>query len=83
VLTYYLAARKIPALTQRPYVWGPIYGLGVHLFMRFVVIPLSAAGGGRFNWPGFINIILAHLLFVGLPSALFARRALRGRDGAS
>lgn len=79
VTTYALAARKVPLLTRRPFLCGPIYGIGVHFFMRYVVIPLSAAGGGRFTWAGFINIIFAHAVLVGLPSALFARRALPDR----
>jgi hypothetical protein len=79
VATYILAARKLPVLWRRPFLCGPIYGIGVHVFMRYAVIPLSLAGTGRFNWPGFVNIILAHALLVGLPSALFARRAFGPR----
>jgi hypothetical protein len=43
--------------------------------MQYVVIPLSAAGSGRFSWPVFANGILIHIFGVGLPASLVARAA--------
>ncbi len=75
VTTYYLASRRIPALAQRPWLYGPLYGLAVYCVMTFVVVPLSAASIGPPSLPVAVNGVLIHLLGVGLPSALAARAA--------
>jgi hypothetical protein len=79
VAVYALAASRIRVLLDRPLFWGSIYGLGVYAVMNYVVIPLSAAGGkpNRFI-PWIVCSIVVHAFLIGLPSALFARRALLG-----
>ena len=78
VTFYYLASRVFPILTRRPVVGGLVYGPLVHLFMYFVVIPLSAIGKPS-NSPAIMtNGLLGHALLVGLPAALFSRRADEG-----
>jgi uncharacterized membrane protein YagU involved in acid resistance len=75
VTTYIVASRRFELLT-RSWVWcGIAYGLGVWLFMNFVVIPLSAIHRGPFTAVGVINGLLIHAFGVGLPSAWFARMA--------
>src|SRR5450755_4129609 len=39
---YYAASRRLPFLIDQALVCGIAFGLAVHLFMTFVVIPLSA-----------------------------------------
>lgn len=75
------AARRWRALATQPFLWGPLYGLVVYLTMTRVVMPLSAfAGGGRGpDAAGILNGVAIHLLGVGLPCALVARWATRGR----
>jgi hypothetical protein len=74
-MAYYLAARRWPALRQRPLVSGPVYGLGLYAVMNYVVVPLSAAGGGSRN-PLWIGLsVLVHMFLIGLPIAWFAGRA--------
>lgn len=46
--TFYLLSRKLPFLLRRPLVCGPIYGLGVFVFMHYLVVPLSDAPA---EWP--------------------------------
>lgn len=70
---YYLVSRRIPALRQRFWLWGPLYGWSVYLVMNFVVIPLSAIGVARFSVLGVTNGLLIHALGVGIPAAWFAR----------
>ena len=73
VLTYVLASRAIATLAERPWLWGPLYGIAVYFFMNRVVIPLSAIGGpSRFVLGPFLNGIVIHVLGVGIPAALFA-----------
>lgn len=78
---YLAAARRWRALATQPFLWGPLYGLVVHLTMTRVVMPLSAfAGGGRGpDAAGILNGVAIHLLGVGLPCALVAKWATRGR----
>jgi hypothetical protein len=73
---YYAASRRLAVLWQRPVTLGALYGLLLYAVMNFVVVPLSnAAGGGPgLNW-WTLGAILAHVLLVGIPIALCARRA--------
>jgi hypothetical protein len=76
VLTYFLASRAWTMLAERPWIWGPLYGIAVYFVMNRLVIPLSAIGGPqRFVLAPFVNGIVIHVLGVGLPAALFAAAA--------
>ena len=70
---YVLASTRLrPLLTQ----WalsGLAFGVAVYFFMGFVVVPLSRARAGGFNW----RPMVGHALLVGLPIALAARFKLR------
>lgn len=72
---YGVASRWSPA-RRFPLRAGAAYGLFLYLFMNFVVVPLSAAdpGSGDALWVGLT--VAVHVLFVGIPIALFVRRAL-------
>jgi hypothetical protein len=74
VAVYVLVSGKLSLLTRRPLVCGGIYGLLVYGVMNFIVIPLSALEA-HVHLPGLINGLIVHSLFVGPPSALFARAA--------
>ena len=75
VTTYYLASRRLPQLARQPWLFGPIYGIGVYLVMYQIVLPLSAyhTSGIHFN-PAFAKGITIHIFGIGLIAALFARR---------
>ncbi len=77
VTVFYLASRRLPLLTRRPLVWGPLYGVVVYLTMNLVVVPLSALHGTGLPHalPVLLNGILIHIIGVGTPSAWFARQA--------
>lgn len=79
VATFILASWRWPGLRRRPFLWGPVYGVGVYLVMNLIVVPLSAAIPGRKTLAVIINGLLIHILGVGLPSALFARAGSEGR----
>ena len=77
---YYLGARNISFLVRRPVISGLIFGVIANFVMQYVVIPLSAAGGGApapFRLPVFLNSVIGHALFVGLPVALIAAWSAR------
>ena len=76
VTVCYVLGRSFPFMRQRPVLAGAIYGVGVFLFMYGVVMPLSRIGSPRWVLGApMVNNLLIHILGVGIPSALFARRA--------
>ncbi len=72
---YFVGARSIPFLIKHPIISGLAYGVVCNFVMQYVVIPLSAAGGGPpqpFRLAVLLNSVIGHALFVGLPVALIA-----------
>jgi hypothetical protein len=67
--------RMVPDLNKWPLLSGPTYGLAIFAVMQFVVLPLSAAGGGNHPEGQFLlGALLIHAFGVGLPIALAAKR---------
>lgn len=79
VALYLLASRRLPVLARQPFAFGPLYGLAVHLFMHYAVVPLSAVtrAPGPMPLVVHVNQWLIHAFGVGLVTALFARAARR------
>lgn len=72
---YWLASRRLGVLVRRAVVCGLLYGVAVYLFMDFVVVPLSAVYFKPSRAPSALLLNSAgHMLLVGLPIALAARR---------
>lgn len=66
--------RMVPDLNRWPLLSGVTYGLVIFAVMQFVVLPLSANGGGGHPQGQFlIGGLLIHAFGVGLPIALIAR----------
>jgi len=72
---YVATTRHLPALNTRPVAHGTAYGLAVFVFMSYFVLPLSAVAASPFSLPMFLNGVFDHVLFVGIPIALVARKA--------
>jgi len=75
-VTYYLFARKWSELWQKPWVYGPLYGVLLYGIMNYIVVPLSAANPGSRNLVWVLLSIAVHAFLIGTPCALFARRAM-------
>ena len=73
---YCASSRRLTALARRPYLCGVAYGLLIYAAMNYAVIPLSAAPfGAPPPWSAAFNTgIVVHMLGIGLPVALAARR---------
>jgi uncharacterized membrane protein YagU involved in acid resistance len=71
---YVLASRKIVALKTQAIAFGLTFGALVYLVMTYTVLPNSAVEPSPFSLALFLNGIIGHALFVGLPIALYARR---------
>ena len=74
-VTYWLFARKWTDLWQKPWVYGPLYGVLLYGIMNYIVVPLSAANPGSRNLLWVLLSIAVHAFLIGTPIALFVRRA--------
>jgi hypothetical protein len=75
---YVLASRRLPFLLDHAVLCGLAYGVAVYFFMNLVVLPLSAFPREiTLTLKGALPGLLAHMLLVGLPIALAARRFAR------
>jgi len=71
---FVFASRWMPVLRTRALFSGLLYGTAVYFFMNYLVLPLSAVARRPFHLGLFLNGVIGHALFVGLPIALYARR---------
>jgi hypothetical protein len=79
VSVFYLANRKIPFLTKKPFVWGVVYGIGVYLVMYWVVLP-SAFSTFRHRLSNELLELAIHICLIGLPTAFIVRRYSEATD---
>jgi hypothetical protein len=70
---YVIAADRIPRLKAKPIYWGVAYGLVTYVAMNPIVVPLRF-GAFPANPIGIASQLLFHILLVGIPMALIARR---------
>jgi uncharacterized membrane protein YagU involved in acid resistance len=70
---YYTFSRRLSALHKQAVTWGLAYGAAVYVFMNYFVLPLSAVPKSPFSLFLFLNGVIGHALFVGLPIAFCAR----------
>jgi len=80
-VTYYLFARRWPDLWEKPFVYGPMYGVLLYGIMNYIVVPLSAANPGSRNLLWVLLSIAVHAFLIGTPCAIFARRAMLASRG--
>lgn len=85
---FHLTSRRWKLLVQKPWIFGPAFGVAVHIVMHYRVVPGSAVPPRRspMGWAEFLNLRFAHLVFVGLPMAWAAtktasRNSPRSRAG--
>lgn len=75
---YYGIARLLPSVLRHAVVAGIVYGPVVYFFMNRVVVPLSAARKFPFSMKMMLIGLAIHIVCVGLPIALTARRFAQG-----
>jgi len=78
VTVFVLLARGRPHVLDMPVPAGVAYGLITYVVMNLIVVPLRFPAA----WPpkplSIATQLFAHIVLVGLPTALIARRYLRG-----
>ncbi|MFZ0549072.1 MAG: hypothetical protein WAM60_26735 [Candidatus Promineifilaceae bacterium] len=71
---FILSANRIPLLRRYPIPGSLLYGFGVFIVMNFIVTPLSATPPlPAPTMPQLIEVVLEHILVVGLSLGLFVR----------
>lgn len=72
---YLVASRRFSFLAAQAVVCGGLFGVGVYLFMNFVVLKLSAFPF-KLTYDGLrlLEGFTSHALFVGMPIALAVRK---------
>ena len=81
VAVYFLASRKLAILNRHPVLTGAIYGVGVYLFMNFVVLPLAEMTP-KFTTFSVVNQLFCHIVLIGITTGLFARGQYTGTHEA-
>jgi hypothetical protein len=72
---YYAISTKLSFLLRKPLISGPVFGLMLFGLMQYVVVPLTAAPRQPPSKADeFLNLVLSHMLCVGLPIALITSR---------
>ena len=75
---FVVASLRLRWLVARPVTAGLLYGVVVYLFMNAVVLPLSQIAARWPSWPTIVLLLLVHMVCVGLPIALVARKTQEG-----
>lgn len=76
-VAFYVGACHWPVLWKHPTEAGIAYGFFLYGVMNHVVVPLSAAPPGATDTVWVVFNVVVHVLFIGLPIALFVRQGLQ------
>ena len=71
---YILASRRIAVLRTQWLLLGLLYGAAVWTVMNLLVLPLTAVAPSPITTAALVSGVIGHALFVGLPSAFFAKK---------
>jgi hypothetical protein len=69
-----------PAQIAKPWLNGALFGLAMFTAMRFLIVPLSAAGQGRMPPMVLAESLLVHAFLWGVPVALVVNWILTPKD---
>lgn len=70
---YIFASRRVAVLRTQWTLLGMLYGAAVWAVMNLVLLPHTAVVHGPITTAALANGLIGHALFVGLPSAFFAK----------
>jgi hypothetical protein len=62
---YYVTSRSLTFLPKHALIAGILYGVLIHLFMSFAVIPLSRIPKRKFSAGAFLSQLTVHMFVVG------------------
>jgi len=70
---FYVGSRQFSFLTQHAVTSGLIYGIGVYVFMYWLVVPLAFVNAHH-SISRDVTAVIVHMVLIGLPIALVVRR---------
>lgn len=70
---FVFAADRMPRLKEKPIFWGVAYGLATYVAMNLITVPLRF-GTFPASPVGIATQLFCHIVLVGIPIALVARR---------
>jgi hypothetical protein len=73
-IIYSTASRNTAFLLSHAVISGLFYGIAIHLFMTFLVLPRTRLPKRKFSLSGFLIQLLIHMFCVGLPISLVIQR---------
>jgi hypothetical protein len=79
VTVFVLAASRWRPLREKPLLWGLLYGLATYVVMNLIVVPLRWPAAFPPSPLSVATQLFCHIVLVGIPIALIARRYLRRR----
>ena len=71
---YVFASRWLTGVKTNPVLFGMLFGAAVYFFMNYLVLPLSSVAYSPFSLAMFLNGVIGHALFVGVPIAWYAEK---------
>ncbi len=71
---FIVIADRQPALKAKPITWGIIYGLITYVIMNLIVVPARFGAPLPSSVMAIVPQLLFHIVLVGIPIALIARR---------
>ena len=74
---FILSADRISLLRRNVIFGSLVYGVGVFVVLYVVILPLSAAPPVPLQTMDVIELIIEHVLVIGLPLGLFVQRAMK------
>lgn len=77
---FVLAASRRRRLWEQPLLWGLLYGLATYVVMNLIVVPLRWPANFPPSPLSVATQLFCHIVLVGIPIALIARRHLRRRS---
>ncbi|HEV7661286.1 MAG TPA: hypothetical protein VGO55_15715 [Allosphingosinicella sp.] len=80
VTVFMLAASRWDRLREKPFLWGFLYGLATYVVMNLIVVPLRWPANFPPSPLSVATQLFCHIVLVGIPIALIARRYLRRRS---
>src|SRR5213594_1120180 len=69
---FYLGSRQFSFLTQHAVASGLLYGIGVYVFMYWLVVPLAFVNAHH-SISRDVTAVIVHMVLIGLPIALVIR----------
>lgn len=71
---FFMLYPVVPLLRRNKWLVGAAYGLLVWVVMNLAVLPLTLVVQAKFNWQAMVTGWAFHILLVGIPIVLMARR---------